>query len=134
MATLLDLAKDLFAAKRSEDEAKTKRIAAEEAIAALVETDDNGSKTMACGEGLKVVVKRSLSYDADVEIIRGINFGNYKDTTAYPLKLVPAQAASYEFDEAAYEKLRTLNPTIFALVAQHVTTKPRKVSVTLKLG
>ena len=128
MATLLELAKDMFEAKRAEDEAKTKRIAAEEAIAALVETDDNGSKTVACGEGLKVTVKRALSYDADVEAIRAL------EIEKHPVTYVAPVGARFEFDFRAYEEMREKDPEAFKLVAQHVTTKPRKASVTLKLG
>jgi hypothetical protein len=37
-------------------------------------------------------------------------------------------------DKKAYEALREKSPTAFAIIAKHVTTKPRKPSVELKLA
>jgi len=116
----------LYDAKRIEDSAKADRIAAEEAIAALVETPENGSKTVDAGNGVKVTVKRALGYKADVEALRGLDLPE----DALPLKLVPA---SYEFDTKKYENIRDHRPDIASALAQHVTTVPRKVSVTLKM-
>jgi hypothetical protein len=124
MSDLSELAVQLYDAKKREDSAKKERVAIEEAIAAIVETPENGSKTVEAGD-LKVVVKCALSYEADVEAIRDI------DATDLPLELIPAE---WSFDEKAYEKLRTDNPNLFAAIAKHVTVTPRKVSVTLKLA
>ena len=130
MATLNELAKNLFDAKRTEDAAKKARITAEEAIALLVETDDNGSKTVDAGEGLKVTVKRAMAYEADVEAIRALDIPE----DLLPVELHPAIPAEYGFDEKGYEWLRKERPDVFAKVAEHVTATPRKVSVSLKLA
>ena len=128
--TLSTLAKELLEAKRAEDKAKAERIECEEAIAALIETDCNGSKTTDCGDGLKVTVKRGIIYKANVEAIRS-------ELSALeiplPLTFVPPSPASYDFDEKAYEALRDSNPDLFKKVAVYVETKPRKVAVTLAL-
>lgn len=125
MEDIADLAAALWAAKQSEDTAKAVRIGIEERLAALVETPENGSKTVAAGNGLKVVIKRALSYEADVAAIQGALGGNA------PVKLIPAELV---FDEKAYESLRATDPANFGIAAKYVTTKPRKVSVTLKLA
>jgi hypothetical protein len=128
--TLAELAGALYDAKRTEDEAKRQRIEIEEAIAALVETGENQSKTVDAAPGLKVLVKRAMSYEADVEAIRKLNL----DADILPLELHPPIPAEYGFDEKAYERLREQNPAAWAKVAEHVVAKPRKVSVTLKLA
>lgn len=128
--TLSTLAKELLAAKRAEDSAKADRIECEEAIAALVETADNGSKTVDCGDGLKVTIKRGIIYKANVEAIR-------TELSALeiplPLVFVPPAPASYAFDEKAYEALRDSNPDLFGKVAAFVVATPRKIAVTLAL-
>lgn len=126
--TLYDLAHNLFAAKRAEDAAKKLRIDAEEAIAALVETKCNGSKTVDAGD-LKVVVKRGMSYTANVDAIRALNLP--KDMV--PLTETPPVPAGWALDEKGYEWLRENKPDLFAKVAAFVEAKPKKVSVTLKL-
>jgi hypothetical protein len=128
---LNQLAKDLYDAKRTEETAKEKRIACEEAIAALVETGDNGSKTVPAGEGLKVTVKRALSYKAAVDDIRAMT--DIADEIK-PLKLTDPVPAGYVFDEKAYEALRESHPEAYTRLATVVTAVPRKVSVTLKLA
>lgn len=122
MENIETLAQELYDAKRAEDAASAARIAIEERIAALVETGDNGSKTVEAG-ALKVTVKRALSYKCDLENLRLI--------AGAPVKFVPAKPA---LDEKAYEKLRETNHSLFAQVAQFVTVTPRKVSVELKLA
>jgi hypothetical protein len=122
MENIETLAQELYDAKRAEDAATAARIAVEERVAALVETGDNGSKTVEAG-ALKVTVKRALSYKADLDNLRLI--------AGAPLKLVPEKSA---LDEKAYEKLRTADPALFATVAEFVTVTPRKVSVELKLA
>ena len=130
MSNLNELAKKLFDARRIEADAKKTRIECEEAIAELVETGDNGSKTVDAGEGLKVTVKRALGYKADVEAIRRLDIAD----EVKPLKLTDPVPASYVFDEKAYEDLKDTHPDVFATIAKAVEVVPRKVSVSLKLA
>ena len=123
MDNIKTLAQELYDAKRAEDAASAARIAIEERIAALVETGDNGSKTVEAGAQTSKTVKRALSYKADLENLRLIPDA--------PIKTVPAKPA---LDEKAYEKLRESNPALFSKVAEFVTVTPRKVSVELKLA
>jgi hypothetical protein len=125
MQTELDKAIELlFDAKRAEETAKADRISAEEAIASLVDGPETGAKTVAGGNGVKVTVTRGLTYKADVNGIRAIN------SDLIPIKLTPAK---YALDDKAYNALSETNPTLFAEVAQFVTSKPKKTSVTLKM-
>lgn len=125
MGTLNELAKELYLAKRAEDKAKAKRIEIEEQIAAQVETSDRGQKTVDAGEGFKITVKRGLSYEADCTLLATLLGPDA------PVKEVPAKLA---FDATAYEKLRETAPDLFAAAAEHVTTKPSKPSVTIRLA
>jgi hypothetical protein len=130
METLEQLAIKLYDAKEAEKDAKGTRIECEEAIAALVETDANGSKTVAAGDKLKVVVKRAMGYKADVDAIRALDIPD----EVMPLKMTDPQPAGYVFDEKAYEALKDEHPDIFKTVATAVTAAPLKTSVTLKLA
>ena len=124
MSDLETLAIELATAKRKEDEAKNLRIELEEKIAELVETPENGSRTVEAGPGLKVTVKRGISYKADVEKIRAL------DLEGIPVKLKPAE---WEFNTKEYERLREENVELARLVGQHVVVKPRKTSVSIKV-
>ena len=124
MSDLETLACSLAVAKREEAEAKNKRIEIEEQVAALIETPENGSKTVEAGPGLKVTVKRALSYKADIEKIRAL------DLQGLPIKLKPAE---WEFNEKEYERIREDNVELANLIGQHVTVTPRKTSVSIKV-
>jgi len=125
------LACQLAEAKRVEARAKTARVDLEEKIVALVETADDGSKTVDTGDGIKITVKRSLSYSADVDALR--SFEGIPDEVR-PLKLVPAIAASYAFDKKAWANVLVNHPDVAAKLAKFVTANPGKPSVTLKLA
>lgn len=125
MKALGELARDLYAAKRAEAEAKKARIEIEEQIAAQVETPERGSVTVDAGDGLRVTVKRDLSYEADCMALTQ-ELGDLA-----PVEIIPAEQA---FSPKLYEKLRKDDPAAFAAASKYVTTKPRKVSVVLKLA
>ena len=122
--TINELAGRLFDAKREEEEAKQARIYVEEQIAALVETPESGSKTVDAGNGLKLTVKRSLNYKADMDGIITLD----GMVANLPIK------TKREFDAKAYEEIREKSPKDFALLAKHVSVTPAKTSVTLKLA
>jgi hypothetical protein len=133
IAELTNLAEQLWDAKRAEDEAKTKRIEAEEKIAALIQTEESASKTIPIGGGLKITVKRGLNYKADMDALRNMALMAEDAEAELPVKLTDPIPAGYIFDEDAYEALKESHPDFFAEIAQHVTVTPKKVSVTLKL-
>jgi hypothetical protein len=124
---LEQLACDLHNAKVMEDKAKAVRIQIEERIAALVETPENGSKTVQAGE-IKVTVKRGLSYSVDFDGLFGA--GMPQSVMGRVVKDIPA---TYDFDPKGYEALKNDDPEAFHEVSKYVTTKPKKVAVTLKI-
>ena len=78
---LAELVKELYTAKQNEEVAKKARIAVEERIAALVETPENGSRTVDTGV-MKVTVKRENSYKLDDERLFADTFpGLVKEVT-----------------------------------------------------
>lgn len=120
------LASDLYDAKKAEDAAKAKRIEIEEQIAALVETPENGSRTVAAGP-LKLTVKRELSYKANVDAIMALGI----KAEDLPLKIVPAETV---LDPKAYDGLRSTDPELWTRISRFVEVKPKKVSIALKLA
>lgn len=124
MDNLEQLAVMLSNAKVAENAAKKTRIECEEKIAAMVETEINGSKTVEAGERMKITVKRGLSYKADMEALLAL------EGIDLPVKKIPAKD---EFDEKAYEAMLADPPNGFVRILNCVTVKPKKVSVTIKL-
>ena len=125
MKTLTELARDLYTAKRAEEQAKKARVEVEEQIASQVETPERGSVTVDAGGGLKVTVKRDLTYEADCTALRNA-LGDFA-----PVETIPAEDA---FSPSLYEKLRKDRPDLFQRASEMVSTKPRKVSVVLRLA
>ena len=124
--TLHELCTKLYDAKRTEDAAKEARIAVEEQIVALVNVGERETKTVDAGEGLKVTVKKAVSYKADLAAIEALKLPPEMN----PVKRVPETT---EFDEAGYEWLREHHPEVAARIDRFVEVKPRKPAVTLKL-
>lgn len=123
---LIQLACELDHAKRQEELAKFKRVEAENRIAALIETDDVGQKTVTLENGIKITVKRALNYTADTDAIREAFSGQVK-----PAPMV--QKTTWSLDVKGYEWYRRNWPEFFKLIEPHVSVKPAKVAVTLKM-
>ena len=119
---LAELVKELYTAKQNEEVAKKARIAVEERIAALIETAENGSRTVDTGV-MKVTVKRANSYKIDDERL-------FADAFPTLVKLVPEK---YEIDVKAYEAEREKDSPLYREACQHVAVTPKKVSVSLKV-
>jgi len=128
--SLEELVGKLFDAKRREEAAKDERIEVETAIASQIETAVNGSKTVSAGNGMKITVKRAMSYKVDVERIRALKIPE----DDLPIKYVPAIPAGWEFDAKLYEDILEDSPDVARELAQFVTATPRKPSVTVKLA
>ena len=120
---LAELVKELYTAKQNEEVAKKARIAVEERIAALVETAENGSRTVDTGV-MKVTVKRANSY----KIIGEPQLFAYQFSNL--VKRIPA---TYEIDVKAYEAEREKDSQTYRAACQHVVVTPKKVSVILKV-
>jgi hypothetical protein len=128
--SLEELATKLYDAKKAEEAAKKSRIEAEDAIAAIVEGPENGSKTVKAGDSLKVTVKRGKSYKADLDAIRNLDIPDI----LMPVDLTDPVPAGFAFNEKKYELLAEQHPETFAAIAQFVTVTPKKTSVTLALA
>ncbi len=129
--TIRTLAGKLRDAKDAEALAREVRIGIETQIAELVPTDEEGQKTIPVGDGVKLTVKRSLAYRADMEeIARTLNRLGLRDGNKYhpPIKTTTRQ----ELDVAGYKWYRKESPEVWKAIAEHVVVTPRKVAVTLK--
>lgn len=124
MTPLTEAINALILAKKAEAEANAARIACEQRLIALIEKPPEVGRSKLSDGVVKATVEFKLNYGANVDAIRAIDSDNL------PLKRRPE---SYELDVRAYEELRERDPVLFAKVAQHVTTKPAKPSVELKL-
>jgi len=121
------LAGKLATAKREEAEAKERRIQVEEEILPLIETPENGSKTVEAGVGLKLTVKRGLIYKADIDAIKKLNL----PANIIPIKTKPAQEV---LDEKGYEWIVKNDHETALKLAKCVTVTAAKPSVSLKIG
>lgn len=124
---LAELSLELFTAKKAEESNKALRIEIEEKIIALVEVEENQSKTFKAGD-LKVTVKKELAYSVDEENLFGAGIASSALERVFDR--VPE---SFKFNAKGYELLNRDDPEAFKAIAPFVTTKPKKTSVTLKL-
>lgn len=125
-ANLVCLAMGLRNAKKAEETTKRNRIALEEKLAVLVPTREVGQETKALANGMKLVIKRGLSYKADLSAIQEI-FANQDDLDSVPIKIKTTR----ELDVKGYEWYRANYPDVFQVMSEHVTVTPRKPSVTV---
>ena len=117
---------NLLAAKWEEEVKKQNRINLEEKIAALVETKEVGQRTVALPSGVKLTVKRGLTYKADCEAIQ-------ECCNAANVQFVPTKSkTTIELDEKGYEWYRANDPQMFGIFSTHVEVKPKKVAITIK--
>ena len=114
------LVADLYNAKKAEEQAKTARIAAEEAVAAALGGPDNGSHTFTTGT-LKVTVKRGYNYKVSDMDEFETKFPSLVKTTV-----------KKELDAKEYEAMR-VNCDDVSDIAAYITATPKKVSVELKM-
>ena len=114
-------------AKAMEVLAKDERLAIESEIIRHVEDPPTSGSLTLKGGAMRCSVKYGLTYKVDVAAIRELD-GEVAEML--PLKKTPAK---WGLDEKAYESLRETRPDLFSLVAAHVTTKPKKVSLGLKI-
>lgn len=125
MARLAEYVTDLIVAKSYEEKARRERVAIEEKIAELVPTEVPGQRTVALSAETKIVVRRELSYKADLQAIEKLMWN--------PLFPPPIKTkTTKELDSTGYEWYRTNDPATFLLLSPHVEVVPRKVSVSLK--
>ena len=120
MMDIESLVSDLYNAKKTEEQAKAARIAAEMAVADALGGPENGSATFTTGT-LKVVIKRGFNYKIS-------DMKTFKEKFPSLVKTVTKD----EFDAKEYEGLRERCDDI-SDIAEYVTATPKKVSVELKM-
>lgn len=126
------LCRKFMCAKGAESQAKATRIAAESAIAILVPGRKDGQKTKTLQDGTKIIVKRRLIYEADLPAIDMVIASVSKrigQQVPVPIKSKTTRA----LDVKGYEWFRENASDMFDLLAKHVTVKPSKDAVTIKI-
>lgn len=119
-------------AKETEEAAKKLRISYEEEIVALIETKEQGSKTVTLGDsGIKITVKRGLIYKANLKDIRGVFTDEMISIKELSVPIVTK--IEEKLDEKGYEWYRANHPEIFRELSEFVTVTPKKTSVTVKV-
>ena len=116
----------LSGAKTVEGRAKENRIEVEEALALLIECDEEAQRSVVVGD-YKVTVKRGLSYKVDAVGIRELCL---EHSTNVLLK----SSVTWSLDVAGYKSVKKDDPEFFAFLTQHVEVKPKKTAVTVKFG
>ena len=124
---LEELARTLFTAKKAEESAKNARIAVEEQILALIECDENKSKTVKAGD-IKITVKKELGYTVDHDGLFGAGL-----SSAWLEACFTEVPASFKFVPKSYEALAETNPEAFKEIKKYVCIKAKKPSVSLAL-
>lgn len=114
---------DYIVAKRAEEAAKKARILCEERIAALRPPKEEGSSTVED----KVTLTGKLSYSCEDPQAMADALADTLAPNLIPVKRVT------ELDATGCKWLRLNEPQAWAKVAQFVTVKPAKASVTVKV-
>lgn len=127
MKTLEDLVTELLDAKSKEESAKTYRVRAEEAICERIPSEDGKKQvTVKLDSGGSVTVKRDTNYSADTGAILKLGLWPEKE-------LAPPIETKAALDVTGYHWYEDHHPEVFARLTEHVSTKPAKPSVTVKL-
>lgn len=122
-ASRLDkLAYELELAKKAEQQAKDHRLAMEQQLSEFVGIKDEGSYTVK-GDYYKVTTSAGFSRTLDVEKWEQVK-GRVSPTIA--AKIVRAKL---EIDARQLKSLQGLDPVSYNIVAEAITTKPKKVAV-----
>ncbi len=116
------LAHELELAKQEENQAREQRMAIEQKLCDLVGTKDEGSFSVK-GDYYKITTVAGFSRVVDAEKWASIR----QKLPADIAKLVIR--SKLEVDTRQLKSLQQLNPAHYQLVAQAITTKPKKVSV-----
>lgn len=129
---LRSLCVKLLCAKRAESQAKAARMSAEFAIATLVPGPVDGQKTKTFEDGTKVTVKRKLIYSANVIEIEKV-IASVSEQIGQEIPAPVESKTTRTLDVKGYEWFRKNAPDMFNLISKHVTVKPAKDAVTIKI-
>jgi hypothetical protein len=122
---LADAVQCYIDAKRDEDQAKKRRVNAEERILALQPAKEEGAITVEAG-GFKLTLTGKLGYACDdLNALREI-------TRLWDANLVPIKTAA-TLDDTGCKYLRRERPDLWRELASVVTVKPAKTAVSVKV-
>ena len=116
------LAYELELAKQKEHQAREQRMTVEQQLCELVGTKEDGSYSVK-GDYYKITTVAGLSRTVDAEKWAIIQRQLPAEITRLVIR------SKLEVDTRQLKSLQQLNPAHYQLVAQAITTKPKKVSV-----
>lgn len=122
---LAEAVEQLVAARRDEEIANRRRIAAEERILALRPAREEGSETFEAA-GFKVTLTGKLTYKCD-DMDALIHACSQWPAHMQPIKTV------VQLDSTGCKFLRANEPEVWRSIAPHVTVSPAKTAVTVKV-
>jgi len=123
-AELEHLAERWLTVKDAERQANAERLRIEDKILALSPAKEEGSSSLTLTNGYKLKLIGKLSYKADLDALLEI-------TADWPEEQKPVKTET-KADEAALKFLRANRPDLWKRIAQAVTTKPMKTSITIE--
>lgn len=124
MKTKSDLAIEWLKAKGAERAANLKRLEVEKEIIDQLGCPEESSKTTQVDEALKVIIKGSMSYKADIGMLLPL-------LEQLPAHMRPIKVET-KLDETGAKYLRNNEPNIWRLIAPAITVKPAKPSITVE--
>ena len=123
-AELEHLAERWLIVKDAERQANAERLRIEDKILELHPAKEEGSSSWTMQNGYKLKMIGKLSYKADLDALLEI-------TADWPEEQKPVKTET-KADEAALKFLRANRPDLWKRIAQAVTTKPMKTSITIE--
>ena len=131
LTRLLSLARCLDVARGTESDARTARIKLECQISDAIVCPEEGQVTIKLPNGSSVCVKRSLIYKADTNAINEI-FVELNEDKGKVLHVPLKQSTKIELDRDGYAWYKKNHPDLHKIIAEHVTVRPAKTSITRK--
>ena len=115
-------------AKAQEDAANERRLQIEQRIVALAQAPEEGSTTQKLDNGFKLTVTGKLAYSCDdvqalITLARASNV---------PDNMVPVKT-KVELDSTGAKFLRAKEPEVWRVLSKHITVKPAKTAVSVKV-
>ena len=123
-AELEHLAQEWFNVKARERKANAKRLAIESQILKLAPAREEGSSSLTLPNGVRIKATGKLSYKADLDKLLEI-------TANWPEEQKPIKVETTP-DEAALKFYRANRPDLWRKLADAVTVKPLKTSITIE--
>lgn len=125
MNSIDEAATALAAAKHTENQARTARVAAEEALLAMLEARDEGTVS-ARGDAWKVTARYGINRTVDAAALEAVRAAVPCDLFEQVIEYKPA------IKLPGLRYMRNNEPQTYAVLAQAITAKPAKPSVSIE--